>query len=73
MEARRLEMERAERLREVRVRDQFLEASGNIRESVEIIEGVSLDESSVVILQLERDPSCSKLWFSHAKRCSILN
>lgn len=51
MEAKRLEVERAERLREVRVRDQLWEASGNIKESVEIIEGEVLREYSVVILR----------------------
>lgn len=50
MEARRLEMERAERLREVKVRDQLWEASGNIRASVERIEGEVLSEFFVVIL-----------------------
>lgn len=48
-----METERAERLREVRVRDQFRDASGNIKDSVEMIEGGALSESSVVILLLQ--------------------
>ena len=51
MEPRRFEMERVERLREVRVRDQFWEASGKMRESVEIIGGLLYDGFSVLILR----------------------
>ena len=53
MEARRLVIERVERLRELRVRDQFCEASGKMREFVEITEVLILAWSSAVMLQLE--------------------
>lgn len=52
MDARRFVMQRAERLMEVSVRDQFWEASGKMSESVEITESVLLEGAAVVIPRL---------------------